>query len=163
MVKFTLDTDDSNKIDKYVDTFDKAVNKGENIYIPKGTVEHEIISIPSNATLNPLPWIQTLNNFFFQSVSVPQVIVGSSEEITEAAGKIVYLAFEQNVKEWILQIESQIGAQLGIEVKYIFPASLENELLSGISKEETMQASTPEDTTVQDIGVNNATQTGTRT
>lgn len=143
-----LDTDETSEIASFKAKADKAYTQGENIYIPKGTVETEIAATPANATLNPLPWIQQLNQYFYQATGVPQIIVGGGLEITEASAKIAYLAFEQVIEEEQLFVEEQVLAQLNLEIDLSFPASLQNEVLSDNRKEETMQASTPEDTSV---------------
>lgn len=143
-----LDTDDDTKIAQFKGKVQSMKENFEDIFIPKGTVETEISAVPSNATLNPLPWIDNLNHYFFQATGVPEIIVGGSQEMTEATAKIAYLAFEQTIEEEQLQIEEQIEAQLDLSIKYEFPASLRNELISDEGKEESMQAATPEDTTV---------------
>ena len=145
---FKLDTDDPSEIATFKANQDKAQYQGENIYIPKGTVETEVSAVPANSTLNPLPWIQQLNQYFFQAVGVPQIIVGGAQEITEASAKIAYLAFEQVIEEEQLFIEEQILMQLNLEIELEFPASLKNEMLSDMSKSESMTAATPEDTAV---------------
>ena len=143
---FHLDTDDTDEIASFKTKADLAHTQGENMYVPKGAVEIENSSVAPNATLNPLPWIQTLNQYFFQATGVPQIIVGGSQEITEASAKIAYLAFEQTIEEEQLFLEEQILNQLNLVIELEFPASLQNELLSDQSKAETMQAATPEDT-----------------
>ena len=148
-----LDTDDDTEIAKFKAKADKASYQGENIYIPKGGVETEVAAVSSNATLNPLPWIQQLNQYFFQATGVPQIIVGGSSEFTEASAKIAYLAFEQIIEEEQLYIEEQVLAQLNLEIDLEFPASLKNEILNEQSKAETMQTSTPEDTAIANVGV----------
>lgn len=150
---FHLDTDNAAEISAFKAKADLAHTQGENMYIPKGAVEVENSSVAPNATLNPLPWIQSLNQYFFQATGVPQIVVGGSQEITEASAKIAYLAFEQTIEEEQLYLEEQILAQLNLEIELEFPASLQNELLSDMSKSETMQASTQEDTTVQGVGL----------
>lgn len=150
---FYLDTDDPAKIAAFKAKADLAGSQGENIYIPKGAVETELAAVPSNATLNPLPWIQQLNQYFFQATGVPQIIVGGSSEFTEASAKIAYLAFEQVIEEEQLYIEEQILSQLNLEINLEFPATLQNEVLTGQGKSETMQASTPEDTSVTNTGL----------
>lgn len=144
-----LDTDDTSKIADFKAKADKAYTQGENIYIPMGTVETEIAAVPTNATLNPLPWITQLNQYFFQATGVPQIIVGGSQEITEASAKIAYLAFEQTIEEEQLFLQEQVLQQLNLEIELEFPASLQQELLSDTGKEETMQAATEEDTQVR--------------
>jgi hypothetical protein len=143
---YHLDTDNPTKIAAFKAKADLAHTQGENIFVPKGAVEHELMAVPGNATLNPLPWIQQLNQYFFQATGVPQIIVGGSQEMTEASAKISYLAFEQTIEEEQLYLEEQILAQLNLEIELEFPASLQNELLSDTGKEEKMQAATNEDT-----------------
>jgi len=79
--------------------------------------------------------LEYLNNQFYQSAGVPQIILGGSGEFTEASAKIAYLAFQQCVEEDQLYMEEQIGNQLGMEINLEFPASLENELLSDNKKD----------------------------
>ena len=133
---FHLDTDVPSKISSFKTKMDSARGNGENMYIPKGAVVPELVSTATNATLNPLTWIDSLNNYFFQAVGVPDIIIGSSKALTEASAKIAYLAFQQTIEEEQLFIEEQILAQLNLVIKLEFPASLENEALSDKPKEE---------------------------
>jgi len=135
MIVFKLDTDDKTKIAAFKKTVDTAKAKGENMYLPKDTVEFEIISLAPNANLNALPWIEALNNYFYQACGVPQIIVSGGGEITEKAGNIAYLAFQQRVEEEQLFIEEQILNQLGFEINLEFPATIENELISDKTKD----------------------------
>jgi hypothetical protein len=151
---YQLDTDDTSKIAEFKAKEDAANSEGENIYIPKGAVEVEPLSIAPNATLNPLTWIQQLNDYFFQVVNVPQIIVGNAKEFTDASGKIVYLAYEQSVKGEQLYIEEQILGQLNIPIKLTFPASLQTDAISDTPtetdqiEEEPIEGTTqPNDTT----------------
>jgi hypothetical protein len=136
MMKFILDTDNVAKIDALVAKFDAAVNKGENLYIPKGAVEHEIIAIPANSTLNPMPWREHLRNYFFQVVGMPQIVLGSSGEFTESTAKIAYLAFQQSVEDEQTDIEDAIWNQLGLKIELEFPATIQNELISDTNKDK---------------------------
>lgn len=151
--KFILDTDDPARIAEFKARADAAVAGGENMFIPKGVVEQELISVPPNASLNPLPWIGVLTQYFYQAAGVPQSVIGGSQGITEAAEKIHYLAFEQTIRERQLYINEQVLSQLNLEIELEVPASLENELISDQSKSETVQASTPEDTAVNNAPV----------
>lgn len=144
---FHLDTDDTTKIAGFKAKMDKAWNDGENMYIPKGTVVPEQMSISPNSTLNPLAWIDSLNDSFYEACATPKIIVGNSKNFTEASAKIVYLAFQQSVEEDQLYIEEQCGMQLGVTIDLQFPASLENELLSDAKKDKETGAAKPSDTT----------------
>jgi hypothetical protein len=143
-----LETDDPVQVAAFKAKVVAAKSDYEDMFIPKGAVETEIAAVPSNATLNPLPWIQQLNQYFFQACGVPQIIVGGSQEMTEATAKIAYLAFEQTIEEEQLYIEEQVLSQLNLEINLEFPATLQNEMISDMGKEESMQAATPEDTSV---------------
>ena len=151
---FHLDTDDETQIATFKTKYDNARKDGENMYIPKGTVEPEVVAVSPNATLNPLNWINQLNDYFFQAVNVPQIIIGNAKEFTDASGKIVYLAFEQSVKTAQLYIEEQVLAQLNLEIHLTFPASLQTDAVSDTPtetdqvEEETQEpAAQPNDTT----------------
>ncbi len=139
---FHLDTDDESKIAAFKIKQDKANAGGTNMYIPKDAVVPELIAVAPNATLNLLPWVNYLDNLFYQVAGVPKIVVGGSSEFTEKASSIVYLAFQQSVEEEQLFIEEQILSQLNLVIELEFPVSLENELLSDEKKD-------PEPTTVQ--------------
>lgn len=151
---FHLDTDNSTKIANFKTKMDKAWADGENIYIPKDAVVPELMALSPNATLNPLQWIESLNNNFYEACGTPKIILGNSGEFTEATAKIVYLAFQQNVEEEQLFVEEQFLSQLGLTIKLEFPASLENELLSDKAKDGAVNIDASE-TTVAPEEINN--------
>lgn len=143
---FHLDTDDQTEIDEIKNKYNNARTEGENLFVPKGCVEPESITVAQNATLNPVAWINGLNDYFFQTVNVPQIIIGNAKEFTDASGKIVYLAYEQSVKGDQLYVEEQVLDQLNLYIELTFPASLQNELISSREKESDIGASAPADT-----------------
>ena len=151
---FHMDTDDAAEIKAFKAKYDAARGKGENMYVPKGVIVPEIVSVAPNATLNPLTWIENLNDYFWQQVNVPQIIVGNAKSFTDASGKIVYLAYEQSVKARQLYLEEQVLLQLNIEIKLTFPASLQTDAVSDtpsetdvIEEEPLEDAAQPNDTT----------------
>lgn len=144
---YHMDTDDPTEIAAFKSKMDEARGKGENIYVPKGVIVPEIVTVASNAALNPLTWIDNLNEYFYEVAGVPKIIIGSSRAFTEASAKIAYLAFQQTIEERQLYNEEQILNQLGLEIELEFPASLENELLSDKAKDVETGASQPAETT----------------
>lgn len=132
---FHLDTDNPTKIAAFKAKYDKANAEGENMYIPKDAVVPELMAVSANATMSPLSWIEALNDYFYEAVGVPKVIVGNSKNFTEASSNTVYLAFQQSIEEEQLFIEEQVSMQLGKEIELIFPASMENSALSDKPKE----------------------------
>lgn len=156
---FHLDTDDETQISTFKKKMDNARSNGENMYIPKGAVVPELVTTGNNASLNPLAWINQLNDYFFQAVNVPQIIIGNAKEFTDASGKIVYLSYEQSVKGEQLYIEEQILNQINLEIQLTFPASLQNELVSDspameLEEEPIEKAAQPNDMTTELEGKN---------
>ena len=144
-----LDTDDPTQIAAFKAKYDSARKNGENMYVPKDVVVPEQVSIAQNSNMNPIAWINQLNDYFFQAVMVPQIIIGQGKEFTDASGKIVYLAYEQSVKAEQKYLEEQILAQINLEITFNFPASLQNELISSEEKSPISGAVEPNDQTVE--------------
>lgn len=140
LVISVVDTDDTTEIAAYKEKLDKAVEYGENMVVPKGTLDSmERVSIPQYSTLDPLPWIASLEREFLIAEGVPAVLVGSGEDRdTEAEAKILYLAFQQLIEWNQMFLEEQIKAQLGIEIELEFPASLEPIVQQDESKSRSM-------------------------
>lgn len=131
-----IDSDDTDKIATFKAKFDIAYEKGENMFVPKDIVSIERFSIPQGATLDPLPWVKHLQRKQVISDGVPQVILGESgTEDTEASTKIVYLSFEQYIKFRQQLWEENVKAQLGLDIKFNFPASIQPDLLSDTRKD----------------------------
>lgn len=144
---FHLDTDNETEIAAFKTKCDKAWTDGENIYVPKGVVVPEIMAVAPNQTLNPLSWIDSLNDKFWEAVSIPRFF--NPKTFTEAASRISYLALQQPIEEEQLFIEEQVLRQLNLVIELEFPVSLEHGVLSSVSKEASMEAATPEDTTME--------------
>ena len=147
--QYELDTDDTSEIAAFKKKQDAANAKAENIYIPKGAVVATQVVTVSNNALNPMVWIDRLNDYFYQAVNVPQIIIGNAKEFTDASGKIVYLAYEQSVKAGQLYVEEQILAQLNLEINLTFPASLQNDAISNTPTETTKVEEEPIEGTAQ--------------
>lgn len=123
------DTDDTQRIKEIKAMWESARATGETMIVPKGVLVPELVAVSQQSVQNPLQWIENLNQYFYQAVGVPDIVLGSSKLLTEASAKIAYLAFEQTIEEDQLYVEEQILAQLNLVINLEFPASLENELL----------------------------------
>jgi len=143
LIVWHLDTDNPTEIANFKAKQDAAVSNGENMYIPKDAVVPEVVGVAPNATLNPMAWLQYLDDKFTQASGVPDIILGGSKALTEASSKIAYLAFQQTIEEEQLYIEETVAFQLGLEIELEFPASLENELISDKQKDKTNGAAQP--------------------
>lgn len=135
-----VDTDDQTEVNNFKTKLDNAFKNMENIIIPSGTVEEiERVSIPQFSTLDPMPWIRLLQEYFIMAEGIPEVILGYGKETTEATSKILYLAFQQNIEWEQLWLEEQIKAQLGIEIEFEFPASIEPQFTQPTSPSSSFQ------------------------
>lgn len=119
-----VDEEDDAKLAIMATRWATAINKGEVMILPKGTAGIPNIPPP----VNPENWIRYLENFFYQSVGVPKIILGGSAEFTEAGAKIGYLTFEQVYMTEQRLLESDIWNQLGIKLKFERPVSLKENM-----------------------------------
>jgi len=138
-----VDSDNLTKIAKLKAQYEDVINKGEVIIVPKGTVE---IKDTNPVLQDSLSTIKYYENFFYQAVGIPKIILGGSEEFTEASSKIGYLTFEQIYAREQKELEADLWSQMAIKIKFKAPASLQNELLSDQKKDETQGVSQPNDT-----------------
>jgi len=139
---FSVDTDNTAEITAFKNKVDATIEKAENLIVPKGTVDSiERVSIPQYSNLDPLPWIKNLTEQFIRAEGVPGVVLGSTEKsASEAESKMLYLAFQQMV-EWNQKfLEEQIKAQIGLDVEFEFPASIEPSLLEEQSKKPSVKS-----------------------
>lgn len=121
-----IDTDDTAKRNAFMVEYKDAIQKGEVLVIPKGTVEFKEDQIQIQ---DPITWIQYLENFFYQAVGIPKIILGGSEQFTEASSKVGYLTFEQVYMSEQSELEDDIRAQLGIEITFNRPVSLKDDMM----------------------------------
>lgn len=139
-----VDTENTTKINAIKTQYQEAVEKGEVLVIPKDLVEID------STGLNPqdlISWIKYLENFFYQALGVPKVILGGSEEFTEASSKIGYLTFEQVYSKEQRELEADFWNQLAIKIKFNKPASIKNELLQSEDKNTGQVGFQPKETT----------------
>ena len=128
LLKFQLDTDDDTKIATFKTKAKSVLETGDPLFIPKGAVEVDALGIPQFATLDPLKWRESWSQDAVMDIGIPELVLGRASGITEASAKIVYLSFQQTVEDEQRYIEEQLKLQLGIELKYEFPARIEENL-----------------------------------
>ncbi|MAF42900.1 MAG: hypothetical protein CMI54_01850 [Parcubacteria group bacterium] len=128
IILWKLDTDDPDEIAKFKTKADKASKDGRNMYVPKDATDAEILNVAQFASLNPLDWRREWVDQAVKSTGIPEIILGSGQDVTEASAKIVYLAFQQTIEKEQRFVEEQCKLQLGIELVYEFPARIEENL-----------------------------------
>ena len=138
-----VDEDDTTKLAHLKTQYQDAINKGEVIILPKGTAE---LKETSPVLQDPISWIRYLENFFYQALGIPKVVLGGSEEFTEASAKIGYLTFEQVYSKEQRELTADLWNQLAIRVTFNKPASLKSEMLSSEEKNTEQVGFQPNDT-----------------
>jgi len=137
-----VDETDKNRHAQIKKDYADAINKGEVMLVDKNTEEIRDHVAPQSQHLE---WIRYLENFFYQALGVPKVILGGSEEFTEASSKIAYLTFEQVYSREVEELKADLWNQLAIKIEINKPASLTSEMLSGEEKNKAQTGFQPND------------------
>lgn len=138
LIMFKLGTDDETKIDTFVTKMDRALNNGENLYIPddSNSVSYDVVKVDLSAML--LQWRAEIRNRFYRALGLPLILFGTQGS-TESGGKMEYLAHEQIFEKEQHEIERQIEQQLNIKIDLISPTSMLENLQQDASKDGAAQ------------------------
>lgn len=123
-----VDEEDTSRLSNLRTQYREGIKNGDVLILPvkKGEAEFEDLTIPpTEAFLN---WIRYLENLFYKEVGVPEVILGGSQQYTEASSKVGYLTFEQPYMTRQRLLEADLWHQVGIKVKFLRPQSLKDDL-----------------------------------
>lgn len=129
-----VDIDNPTKLNQIKEQYQDGIKYGEVLVLPgkRGDMEIEDITLPPVDAF--LKWIQYLENFFYQAVGVPRIILGGSEQFTEASSKIGYLTFEQVYITEQKKLEADLRNQLGFILEFTKPVSLRQDVQDAESK-----------------------------
>lgn len=140
-----LDANNTSKITEVKEQYAEAIKNGELLIIPAKRTEAEIETITLPAIDGFMTWIKYLENVVYQALGVPKVVMGGSEEFTEASSKIALVTFDQTWSKEQRDLESDLWNQVYIKVKFNKPASLMNELISSEEKNTGQTGFQPND------------------
>lgn len=115
------DTDIDGKISYANGKIEDAVNNGEMLGLPKDTIKIE--PYPSRSSEDRQPWIQYLENFFYQVFGVPRSIA-TSDGTSEVGGKMGHVIFEPVYTRQQTELEGNLWNQAQILIKFNRPPSL---------------------------------------
>ena len=102
-------------------------DKGDDLVIPDKAVEWDLVE-PGKTGIDPMVWRNKWLEEVIKGGGVPALIMAIEAGTTEASSKMVYLAWQQVIEDAQLQLEDQIKAQLGLTIKFEFPARIEENL-----------------------------------
>ena len=114
-------TDKTGKIEYMNQQIEKAVKNGEMLGLPADTAKIE--PYPSRSSEDRQPWIQYLENFFYQVFGVPRSIA-TSDGTSEVGGKMGHVIFEPIYTKEQKDLESDLWNQQAIKIKFNRPPSL---------------------------------------
>ena len=136
-----IDTDDTTKRNTFIAQYKDAIQKGEVLIVPKGSVEIKENQIQIQ---DPIAWIQSLENYFYLAVGIPKVIA-SPDALSEGSSKVGYLVFEPIYTFRQTLLEADIWKQLGIKIKFNRPPSLQDNIQSNEAKNTSQLNFQPKD------------------
>lgn len=139
-----VDTDDRTKRNLFMAEYKDAIQKGEVLVIPKGTVDIKDNQIQVQ---DPIAWIQSLENYFYLAVGIPQVIA-SPNALSEGTSKVGYLVFEPIYTYRQMLLEADIWNQLYIKIKFNRPPSLQDNIQGNEAKNTSQTGFQPNDMAV---------------
>jgi len=151
---YEADTDDETVLAAQEVKLKNAYKNCDIIVIPKGTMSMiKTDAIPSAE--DAIEYLNTLIRFFVTSCGVPEIIMGWGTNNTTDASKIVYLAYQQRIERIQRFLEEQIRLQLGLEINFEFPASLEPALTTaGGNIDNSGKVVTPKESMKKDTKLN---------
>jgi hypothetical protein len=139
-----VDTDDRTERNRFMAEYKSAIQKGEVLVIPKGTVAFSQDKITIQ---DPINWIQSLENYFYLAVGIPRVIA-SPDALSEGASKVGYLIFEPIYTFRQVLMEQDLWQQLGVRIKFRRPPSLQDNMQENEAKNTSQTGFQPKDTEV---------------
>jgi hypothetical protein len=124
-----IDSDDPTTFTTVRNQYKEAIKNGEVLLLPKQKEGgFQDLAPPPAATF--MDWIQYLENFFYQAVGIPKIILGGAAEYTEASSKVGYLTFEQVYAAEQRLLEQDLWNQLFIDLEFERPVSLKEDIVS---------------------------------
>lgn len=144
-----VDVEDSSRLNTIKAQYAEAIKKGEVLVLPvkKGDAElTDYTAPPAEVFLN---WIRYLDSIFYEALGIPKIIVGGSQEYTEASSKIGYLTFEQVYATEQRQLEQDIWNQLYLRVEFERPISLKQDVVESEAANTGQTGFQPTDTAAQ--------------
>jgi hypothetical protein len=131
---FEVETDDTVKLNAVETTINNAYKKSENVVIPAGVVKEIKKSNTTFTNFDILNYLKFLVRQFVTACGMPEIIMGWTENSSEASSNIAYLAFQQEIEDMQIYNEEQAELQLNIIFELEFPASLEEKIKQNNSK-----------------------------
>jgi len=148
-----IDAQDATTINRVRTEWKEGIDKKEILILPGKRGDFDVVDLPAPNPETFLAPIRYYEDKIFRNLGVPKVILGGSQEYTEASSKVGYLTFEQVYATEQRELEADIKAQLGIIVTFERPISLK-EPVQGSEEANTGQVGFQPNETLPTLGRN---------
>ncbi len=130
LVIWKLNTDDPTAMAKFKAQSKIARNGGDDMVIPDTATDWSLLEagVGVGKIIDPMSWRNKWTEEVIKGGGVPALIMAIEAGTTEASSKMVYLAWQQVIEDAQRTLEDQVEAQLGLTIKYEFPARIEENL-----------------------------------
>jgi hypothetical protein len=142
-----IEEDNTTKLNAMKADYAAAINKGELLILPIKAGEGQFADLTLPPAEQFLAWIRYLENFFYQALGIPRVILGGTAENTEASSKVAMIVFEPTFTREITELELDIWNQLGIKIKVNKQPSLMDNMYNDEQKNTGQTGFQPNDVT----------------
>lgn len=136
---FKYKTDNEATISNIITKIRSIREKYDDLHIPddENLLSWEVVQISPSQII--MTWRDDLRNKFYRAVGLPQIVPGGGGASTDSDARVIYLAFEQLVKQRQLYLEKQIKSQLGFTIKFNAPTTM----MELIGNDENKDGSAP--------------------
>lgn len=126
-----VNMDDEDRIKTLREQYKEGIKEGEVLILPakRENAEFEDLTVPAVTAF--MEWIRHLDNEFYRTIGVPEIILGGSQNYTEASSKIGYLTFEQPYMARQRKLEADLKNQVALNIKFNRPVSLKDDVQKG--------------------------------
>ncbi len=136
IVIIEADTDNTTELAALKVKYKDLIENDEAMIVPKDSIK--LLDFASKLNIDFNPWLTYLDKEFLIAEGVPEVILGAiSTKDTESSSKIVFVAWNQVVKDKQNWFEEQWKMQIGFEIDLPEPPSIEEMLATQVRKEGT--------------------------
>ena len=130
----------------------EAIKSGDVLILPGNAKDYQFQDLNVPPVTAFLAWIGYLENHFYQALGVPKVVLGGTQENTEASAKVGVLVYEPVWVREISELEADIWNQLGIKIKINKQPSMMDNVQQQESKNNAQTGFQPNDTQVNKEG-----------
>lgn len=126
----------------------EAIKKGDVVILPGSAKDYQFTDLTPPSVEVYLGWMRYLENHFYQALGVPKVVLGGTQENTEASAKVGVLVYEPVWTREISELEADVWNQLAIRIKVNKQPSLNDNMQTQENKNQAQTGFQPNDTKV---------------